>query len=194
MSVSSRGIDRLQATFDHDGLVANAGLVVPATLMARLGLEALIDAWVRTGSARPGRKILTLVAAMMAGATHIDHVNLLRSGSTERVLPFKPMAASTIGTFLRSFTFGHIRQLDAVASRALARVWDLGAGPGDAPLVVDLDSTICEVHGKAKQAAGYGYTKRLGYQALLATRAGTGEVVFARMRKGSHRLRRDPLR
>ena len=154
MSASSRDLDRLQATFDHEGLVANAGLIVPATLMARLGLEALIDRWVRTGSARPGRKILTLVAAMIAGATHIDHVNMLRAGSTQRVLPFKVMAPSTIGTFLRSFTFGHVRQLDAVLSRILGGAWAAGAGPGDGPLVIDLDSTICQVHGKQKQAAG----------------------------------------
>ncbi len=185
MSSSSRKLDRLQATFGHGGIVANAGLVVPATLMVPLGLESLIDGWVRTGSARPGRKILTLVAAMIAGATHIDHVDVLRAGATQQVLPFTVMAPSTIGSFLRSFTFGHIRQLDAVLSRTLARAWAAGAGPGDGPLIVDLDSTICEVHGKQKQAAGYGYTKRLGYLPLLATRAGTGEVLFARMRRGS---------
>ena len=146
MRSSSRKLDRLQATFDHEGLVANAGLIVPVTLMVRLGLEALIDRWVKTGSSRPGRKILTLVTAMMAGATHIDHVNMLRAGATQRVLPFKVMAPSTIGSFLRGFTFGHIRQLDAVLSRTLARAWQAGAGPGAGPLVVDLDSTICEVH------------------------------------------------
>ena len=121
MSVSSRKLDRLRAIFDHDGIVANAGLIVPATLMERLGLEALINTWVKTGSSRPGRKILTLVTAMIAGATHIDHANVLRAGSTQTVLPFTVMAPSTIGTFLRSFTFGHIRQLDAVMSRVLAR-------------------------------------------------------------------------
>ena len=194
MSASSRKLDRLQATFDHDGIVANAGLIVPATLMVRLGLETLIDTWVRTGSARPGRKILTLVAAMLAGATHIDHVNMLRAGATQRVLPFKVMAPSTIGSFLRSFTFGHIRQLDAVLSRTLARAWETGAGPGDTPAVIDLDSTICEVHGKQKQAAGYGYTKRLGYHPLLATRAATGEVLFARMRRGSANTARGVVR
>lgn len=185
MSSSSRKLDRLQVTFDHDGIVANAGLVLPATLMVRLGLEALIDTWVRTGSWKPGRKVLTLVAAMLAGATHIDHVNMLRAGSTQRVLPFKVMAPSTIGSFLRSFTFGHVRQLDAVLNRTLGRAWAAGAGPGDGPLVVDLDSTICEVHGKHKQGAAYGYTKQLGYHPLLATRAGTGEILSARMRKGS---------
>ncbi len=194
MSSVSHGIGRLEPTFDHDGLVANAGLLVPATLMARLGLEALINAWVRTGSALPGRKVLTLVAAMMAGATHIDHCNILRAGSTQRVLPFVVMAPSTIGTFLRSFTFGHTRQLDAVLSRVLTRAWDTGAGPGDGELVVDLDSTICEVHGKAKQAAGYGYTKVLGYHPLLATRAGTGEVLLSRMRKGSANTARGVVR
>ena len=185
MSASSRRIDRLQATFDHDGIVANAGLLVPATLMTRLGLEALINTWVTTGSARPGRKILTIVAAMIAGGTHIDHVDMLRAGATQAVLPFRVMAPSTIGSFLRSFTFGHVRQLDAVCSRVLTRAWAAGAGPGGQPLVVDLDSTICEVHGKQKRAAGYGYTGVLGYHPLLATRAGTGEVLLARMRHGS---------
>ncbi len=185
MSSLSRKIGRLQATFDHDGLVVNAGLILPATLMARLGLETLIDIWVKTGSPRPGRKILTLVAAMIAGATHIDHCNIVRAGATGRVLPFKVMAPSTIGTFLRTFTFGHVRQLDAVLSRTLARAWQMGAGPGDQPLVIDLDSTICEVHGYNKHGAAYGYTKKLGYHPLLATRAGTGEILLARMRKGS---------
>ena len=185
MRTSSRNLDRFETTFDHDGIVANAGLIVAATLMARLGLETLIDRWVKTGSANPGRKILTVVAAMLAGGTHIDHVNMLRAGATGRVLGFKVMAPSTVGTFLRSFTFGHIRQLDAVASRVMVRAWQLGAGPGTDPVVIDLDSTICEVHGKAKQGAAYGYTKRLGYHPLLATLAGTGEILFARMRKGS---------
>jgi len=194
VSLSSRTLDRWDAIFDHDGLVANAGLIVPATLMVRLGLEALINTWVKTGSSRPGRKVLTLVTAMIAGATHIDHVNMLRAGATQTVLPFTVMAPSTIGTFLRTFTFGHVRQLDAVLSRVLARAWQAGAGPAAEPLVVDLDSTICEVHGKQKQAASYGYTKVLGYHPLLATRAGTGEVLFARMRRGSANTARGVVR
>ena len=185
MSASSRSPDRFATTFDHEGLVANAGLILAGTLMARLGLLALIERWVRTGSANPGPKICTVVAAMLAGATHIDHVGMLRAGRTGRVLGFTPMAPSTVGTFLRTFTFGHVRQLEAVLSRTLARAWGLGAGPGDEPLVVDLDSTICEVHGKQKQGAAYGCTKELGYHPLLAARADTGEVLGARMRKGS---------
>ena len=181
----SRTIDRYDTTFDHDGLIANAGLIVTATLMARLGLEALVTRWVRTGAPNAGRKICTLITAMLAGATHIDHVDVLRAGDTQTVLPFKVMAPSTIGTFLRTFTFGFVRQLDAVASRLLTRAWNLGAGPGDGELVIDLDSTICEVHGHAKQGAAYGYTKQLGYHPLLATRADSGEILFSRMRKGS---------
>jgi hypothetical protein len=182
----SHRIDRIHATFDNPNLVPNAGLVLAGTVMVRLGLEALINRWVHTGSALPGRKVLTVVSAMLAGATHIDHVDVLRAGATSEVLPHRVMAPSTIGTFLRTFTFGHVRQLDAVLSRALAGAWALGAGPtpGEA-VVVDLDSTICEVHGKQKQGAAYGYTRKLGYHPLLATIAGTGEIVMSRLRKGS---------
>ena len=80
----SHGIDRIDATFDDPNLVANAGLLLVATLTHRLGLEALIDATVRlvgrVGGARPGRKVLTLVHAMIAGASHIDHADMLRAG------------------------------------------------------------------------------------------------------------------
>jgi hypothetical protein len=122
---------------------------------------------------------------MLVGGTHIDHVDTLRAGSTRKVLGFTVAAPSTVGTWLRSFTFGHVRQLDAVLSRTLARAWKLGAGPGAGPLVVDLDSTICEVHGHHKAGAAYGYTQCLGYHPLLATRADTTEVLLARMRTGS---------
>lgn len=175
MSSSSRALERIAVTFDEPTLVATAGLLVPATLMARLGLEALVNQMVRlggrVGGALPGRKVLTLVAAILAGATHIDHANRLRAGATARVLPFRVMAPSTLGTFLRSFTFGHVRQLDAVIAAVIGRAWSLGAGPGSQPMTIDLDSTIVEVHGDQKQGAAYGYTKVLGYHPLLATRA-----------------------
>ena len=87
MSALSRSIDRFRTIFDHEGLVANAGLIVPATLMARLGLEDLIDEHVDTGSSRPGRKILTVVAAILAGATHIDHVDMLRACGCRKCRP-----------------------------------------------------------------------------------------------------------
>jgi hypothetical protein len=185
----SRGIDRIEAIFDDPCLVANAGLIVPATLMVRLGLEALINETVRlvgrVGGSRPGRKTLTLVATILAGGSHIDHANVLRAGASGAVLPFRVMAPSTLGTFLRAFTFGHVRQLDRVIAETIHRAWQLGAGPGGHTMTIDMDSTICEVHGHAKQGAAYGYTRKLGYHPLLATVAATGEVLHARLRKGS---------
>jgi len=175
--------------FDDPNLVANAGLLLVGTLVVRLELERLVNAVVRlggrVGGARPGRKVLTLVHAMVAGASHIDHADVLRAGNTAGVLPHRVMAPSTLGTFLRSFTFGHVRQLEAVAGEVLRRAWALGGGPGARRLVIDVDSTICEVEGKKKQGAAFGYTKVLGYHPILATRADTGEVLHARMRKGS---------
>jgi hypothetical protein len=185
----SHGIDRIRVSFDDPHLVANAGLLLVGTLVVRLGLERLVNSTVllggRAGGARPGRKVLTLVHAMVAGGSHINHAEVLRSGASEAVLPHRVMAPSTLGTFLRAFTFGHVRQLEAVVGETLRRAWSMGAGPGKERLVVDVDSTICEVAGKAKAGAAFGYTKVLGYHPILATRAGTGEVLHARMRKGS---------
>ncbi len=189
MASVSRGLDRIEVTFDDPSLVADAGLIVPATLMVRLGLEELVNATVRlvgrVGGARPGRKVLTLVTTILAGGSHIDHADRLRAGATHRVLPFRVMAPSTLGTFLRSFTFGHVRQLDAVIAETIRRAWSLGSGPGRSPMTIDMDSTICGVYGKAKQGAAYGYTRILGYHPLVATWATTGEVLHARLRKGS---------
>ena len=185
----SRRIDRVEVIFDDESLVANAGLIAPATLMVRLGLESLVNVTVRlrgrVGGSRPGRKILSLVATILAGGTHIDHADILRTGATQRVLPFRVMAPSTLGSFFRAFTFGHVRQLDKVIAETFRRAWNAGAGPGADPMTIDLDSTMCEVHGKQKQGAAYGYTRQLGYHPLLATRAQTGEVLHARLRKGS---------
>jgi hypothetical protein len=195
---SSRNLDRIAVTFDEPNLVANAGLLLVATLVARLGLERLINATLdlsgRVGGAAPGRKVLTLVHALVAGGSHIDHADVLRAGATQSVLPHRVMAPSTLGTFLRAFTFGHVRQLDRVLAEALRRAWGLGAGPGVDRLVIDVDSTICEVCGKAKHGAGYGYTRQLGYHPLVATRADTGEVLHARMRKGAANTSRGALR
>jgi Transposase DDE domain group 1 len=185
----SRAIDRIEVTFHDETLVADAGLIVPASLMVRLGLEALVNQTVRlvgrVGGALPGRKILTLVAAILACGSQIGHADKLRAGATGAVLPFRVMAPSTLGNLQRAFTFGHVRQLDAVIAETIRRAWSLGAGPGTDPVTIDLDSTICEVHGKAKQGAAYGYTRQFGYHPVLATRADTGEVLHARLRKGS---------
>jgi hypothetical protein len=189
-------LDRIRATFDDDNLVANAGLVLPATLVEHLGVEALIDTTVRldgrVGGAAPGRKVLTLMNTMLAGGSHIDHADVLRAGASEAVVSHRVMAPSTLGTFLRSFTFGHVRQLEAVNDIVRQRAWSAGAAPG--ALVIDVDSTICEVVGKAKQGAGYGYTHAFGYHPLLATIAGSGEILHGRLRKGSANTQRGTKR
>jgi hypothetical protein len=198
MASSHVVLDQVEIAFDDPRAVASAGLLLPATLTERLGIEQATDQLVglgdRPGAARPGRKLLTLVHAMAAGGDCIDDVELLRCGSTQAVLGHRVMAASTVGTFLRAFTFGHVRQLDKVTGEVLARAWAAGAGPGEGPLMVDVDSTICEVHGYHKQGACYGYTRTLGYHPLLATRADTGEVLHARLRKGSANTARGIVR
>ena len=184
----------VRVAFDDERAVANAGLVLPAALAERLGIERLVNEAVcldgRTGGALPGRKVLSLVHGMLAGADCIDDVDVLRAGSTGLVLGHAVMAPSTLGTFLRAFTFGHVRQLDRVLDRALSRAWAAGAGPGDQRLVIDIDSFIGEVCGYQKQGAGYGYTKKLGYHPLLATRAGSAEVLHIRNRRGQANTQR----
>ena len=110
MTAVSRLLDRVEVTYDEPGLVADAGLLVMATLIVRLGLETLVNQTVvlvgRVGGSQPGRKVLTVVASILAGGSHIDHAERLRAGATRRVLPFRVMAPSTLGTFLRSFSCG----------------------------------------------------------------------------------------
>ena len=186
MSSVAGGIDAMEAVFDDGSLVADAGLLLAGTVMDRLGLEALIDDTVRLGgSAGAGRKVLTVAASMLVGGRCIDDTDRLRSGASGAVLPFEVVAPSTAGTFLRSFTFGHVRQLDKAAELGLVRAWSVGAAPDVAEMTVDLDSTVCEVCGKAKHGAAYGHTGVLGYHPLVAVRSDTGEVLHSRMRSGS---------
>ncbi|MCA1679290.1 MAG: IS1380 family transposase, partial [Actinobacteria bacterium] len=191
-------LDSVQVSFDDSRSVADAGLVLPGTLAERLGIERLINRCVdlgrRPGAFRPGRKVMTLVNAILAGADSIDDADLLRSGSTGKVLGHRVMAPSTLGTFLRAFSFGHVRQLDRVLGEALGRAWKAGAGPGKGRLVIDVDSFVGEVHGRLKQGAAYGYTKVLGYHPLLGSRADTGEVLHVRNRKGSANTQRGVMR
>lgn len=186
---SSHRLDRIDTAFDGAQLVADAGLLLPATLLARLGLRELVDRHLDLGQA-PGRanagdKLLTLVMSALAGGDCIDDANALRSGGTERVLGFQARAASTLGTFLRSFALGHVRQLDRVSRELLRRAWSAGAGPGAGPLTIDIDSTVCETYGLAKQGAvHHAYSGVRGYHPLLAVAAGTGDVLHARLREG----------
>ena len=192
-------LDRLSVEFDDERAVSDAGVALVATLAERLGLEALAGRLVRLrrerpGAANAGRKVMALVFAMVLGADCIDDCELLRVGRTRRLLGGWAPAPSTLGTFLRAFTFGHVRQLDALLGEALVRAWRAGAGPGDGRLVIDVDSFVGEVCGRLKQGAAYGYTKVLGYHPILATRADTREVLHIRLRKGSANTQKGMLR
>jgi hypothetical protein len=192
-------LDSVRVAFNEERLVSDAGLLVTATLAERLGIEELVNesVWLdprAPGAALPGRKVMSLVHGILAGADSIDDMNVLRAGSTGLILGHRVMAPSTLGTFLRAFTFGHVRQLDRVLDVALTRAWEAGAGPGDGPLVVDIDSFIGEVCGEQKQGAGYGYTHQLGYHPILAVRADTGEVLHIRNRKGKANTQRGAAR
>ena len=191
--------DRIHIAFDDHRLVANAGLILPVTLAHHLGLGELVDHHVDLGDA-PGRantgdKLLTLVASALAGGDCIDDADALRAGGTACTLGSVVKAPctlgsvlkapSTLGAFLRSFRWGHVRQLDRVSRELLARAWQAGAGPGDAPFTIDLDSTICETYGLAKEGARHhGYTGARGYHPLLAVAAGAGDVLMSRLREG----------
>jgi hypothetical protein len=192
------GLDGVTVAFDDERAVADAGIVLTATLARRLGIEALVDESVdlgeRPGAANVGAKVMTLVSAMALGADCIDDCDLLRAGRTGQVLGHQVAAPSTLGTFLRAFTFGHVRQLDRVLGDTLTRAWAAGAGPGEGRLVVDVDSFVGEVHGRLKQGTAFGYTRQRGYHPLLATRADTGEVLHIRLRKGSANTSRGMLR
>ena len=187
--LASEQPDRIHVAFDDHRLVANAGLLLAVTLAQHLGLGELVDNHVDLGDApgraNPGDKMLTLVASALAGGDCIDDADVLRTGRTAGALGCVVKAPSTLGTFLRSFRWGHVRQLDRVSRKLLARAWAAGAGPGDAPFTIDLDSTICETYGLAKEGArDHGYTGQRGYHPLLAVAAGTGDVLMARLRKG----------
>jgi len=184
------GLEGLRVCFDDERAVSDAGVMLVATLAQRLGIEALAGRLVglrreRPGAANAGRKVMAIVFAMVLGADSIDDCDVLRAGRTRRLLGGWMPAPSTLGTFLRAFTFGHVRQLDALLGHALVRAWQAGAGPGEERLVIDVDSFVGEVCGRLKQGAAYGYTKVLGYHPLLATRADTREVLHIRLRGGS---------
>src|SRR5665811_1857741 len=200
-STSRKGILQMQlshtrpvrsAVFDDPNLVSSAGLV-PMLVLARLaGLARLADQHLSVPTdkgANAGLKVASLVAGMVAGADSIEDMALLRHGGMGKVFT-GAYAPSTLGSFLRAFTFGHIRQLDAVSARfliGLAASTPLVAGIDD-QVMVDIDDTIIEVHGYTKQGSGYGYSGVRGLNAILATvtTKDTAPVIVAqRLRKGS---------
>jgi hypothetical protein len=193
------GLDGVRVKFDDERVVSDAGLMLLATLAARLQIEELAQRFVRLrpklpGVGNAGRKVMSLIFAMALGADSIDDCDVLRSGRTRRLLGGWVAAPSTLGTFLRAFTFGHVRQLDRLLAEALTRAWRAGAGPGDGRLVIDVDSFVGEVCGRLKQGAAYGYTKLFGYHPILATRADTREALHIRLRKGSANTQKGMLR
>ena len=159
--------DRFNAVFDDPNLVSCAGLAPVLELAERAVLHGLVGRHLHL--TRPGRgnaqqKVPALVAGMIAGAGSIDDMDLLRHGGMSRLVT-GVRAPSTLGTFLRSFTFGHVRQLDAVHPRLLFNL------AGQAPLLpgadqvtfVDVDDTLKQTYGYAKQGAGRGYTGVTGW-------------------------------
>src|SRR5687767_8469291 len=139
------GLDAVAVEFDDERVVSDAGVMLVATLAGRLGVEALAQRLVglrrdRPGAANAGREVMALVYAMLLGADSIDDADVLRAGRTRRLLGGWLPAPSTLGTFLRAFTFGHVRQLDALLGQTLERAWKAGAGPGEGRLIIDVDS------------------------------------------------------
>ena len=188
MRQSSRTLDALDVVFDDRNAVADGGLVLPVTLADRLGLEELVDANVHLGDtpghANVGRKALALVASALAGGGSIDHADVLRSGRADALLGRWVPAPSTLGTFLRSFSWADCRSLDKVAGELRKRAWAAGAGPrGGVELTIDVDSSICRCYGLKKQGVAFGYTKVRGLHPMLAT--ALGEVLGVRQRGGN---------
>jgi hypothetical protein len=185
---ASHDLSRVTTTFNESNLVPNAGLLPAAVLAQRIDLAGLIDRRLQLArhGANSGAKALTVIGAMLTGGDSIDDVAVLRAGATGALFD-GTRAPSTVGSWLRAHKWSSVRQLDAVSRELLARLWAAGAGPADlaGPLTIDLDSTIVEVHGRAKQGAAFGYTKVRGYHPQLATCAQTGQVLMSRLRGGS---------
>ncbi len=200
MKLSHAGLSA-SVVFDEPNLMSLGGLVPVVKLAQDAGLRDLADTYLsvpRDRGANAGLKVMSLVAGMVAGADSIDDMAVLRHGGMRRMFEFA-YAPSTLGSFLREFRFGHVRQLDAVASRflaGLARQAPIIAGsggPGGSGSTggyrfLDVDDTIIEVHGYSKQGSGYGYSGVRGLNALIATVSTTQTapvIVAQRLRKGA---------
>jgi hypothetical protein len=178
-------LSRVSVSFDEPNLLPNAGLLPAAVLAQRIDLAGLIDERLQLAEhgANSGTKALTVIGSMLTGGDHIDHTAVLRAGGTGSLFDLT-RAPSTVGTWLRAHKWSNVRQLDAISRELLARLWAAGAGPADltAALTIDLDSTIVEVHGRAKQGAPFGYTKVRGYHSDVRTdRAGADEPAAWRV-------------
>lgn len=184
---SSRISSRVRVSFDDTHLVDHAGLLLTASLSDRLGLDELLTSRVRLGvssiGANAAAKSMTVVHSLLAGGDCIDDIDALRAGATAAVLGHRVVAPSTVGSFLRAFTPGHVAQLDAVGGELLARAW--AHEPARTTTVIDIDSTLCATFGLGKDGARQVMrTGRRGYHPLLAIEARTGDVIHARLRRG----------
>jgi hypothetical protein len=185
-----QALHKVDAVFDDPNLIASAGLVPVMRLADRAGLHELLQERLSVPSANACVKAACVVAGMLAGADSIDDLDVLRHGGMSKVV-IGVRAPSTVGTFLRTFTFGHVRQLDAVAARVVAGlaavVPRLLAGT-ESMAFVDVDDTIREVHGYQKQGAAYGYSGVKGLNAQLAVLSSptcAPVIAAARLRKGN---------
>lgn len=181
---------RYRLFFDDPNLIGSAGLIPVMRLAERAGLHELLGEHLSVGSPNAALKAAGVIAGMLAGADSIDDLDVLRHGGTRGVFG-GVRAPSTYGTFLRAFTFGHVRQLDAVASRTLAGLATVAprllAGTA-AMAYLDVDDTIREVHGYAKQGAAYGYSGVKGVNAQIAALSSpvcAPVIAAARLRKGN---------
>ena len=185
-----QALHKVDAVFDDPNLIGSAGLVPVMRLADRAGLHELLQERLSVPSANACVKAACVVAGMLAGADSIDDLDVLRHGGMSKVVT-GVRAPSTVGTFLRTFTFGHVRQLDAVAARVVAGlaavVPRLLAGT-ESMAFVDVDDTIREVHGYQKQGAAYGYSGVKGLNAQLAALSSptcAPVIAAARLRKGN---------
>jgi len=188
----SHTLGNVSAVFDDPNLVSCAGLAPVVALAQRCGLTDLVADKLTLpakGGVNAHLKVSALVAGMVAGADSIDDIDVLRHGGMSRLFG-GVRAPSTLGTFLRTFSFGHVRQLDSVAATLLgelARRTPLLAG-ADQVAYVDVDDTVKATYGYAKQGAGFGYSGVKGLNALIATVSTplSAPVICAtRLRKGS---------
>src|SRR3982750_171003 len=179
----------VDAVFDEANLVSCAGLAPVLAMAEQAGLSELLVEQLTVPSPNAPVKVTALLAGMLAGADSIDDMDLLRHGAMDRLFT-GARAPSTLGTFLRAFRLGHVRQLDAVAARLLAQLavrTPLLPG-GDRVAHVDIDDTVRATHGYGKQGAGYGYSGVSGLNALLgvvSTPTAAPVIAAARLRKGS---------
>ena len=183
----------IRPVFDDPNLVSDAGLVPVLRLAESAGLHDLLEEQLSVASPHATAKATSVVGGMLAGADSIDDLDLLRHGGMPRLFT-AVRAPSTLGTFLRSFTHGHVQQLDAVGAGLLAGLTErapgvlAGADTAEGVAFLDVDDTVREVHGYAKQAAAYGYTRVRGLNiqlATLSTPLAAPVIARARLRKGN---------